>query len=146
MEEINLHCGAWADLGARATAVRQEVFVVEQGVPLTLELDDMDAVSLHVLMCNGAGEAIATGRLLPDGHIGRVAVRRSWRGRGFGVVLMQRLIVEARERGFAEVSLNAQVTAHDFYRKLGFEVCGPSFMEADIPHLPMRKTLGEVVV
>ena len=74
--------GTWSDLGVRASAIRFEVFVEEQQVPIAEELDAMDAECLHALAFSHQGVAIATGRLLPDGHIGRMAVKLSERKKG----------------------------------------------------------------
>ena len=74
MVEFGLTSGAWNELGALARPVREAVFVAEQGVPLALEWDKFDAVSRHVIARDSSGEVIGTGRLLPDGHIGRMAV------------------------------------------------------------------------
>ena len=63
---------------------------------------------------------IGCGRLLPDGHIGRMAVLSDWRGQGVGAALLVRLIELARERGDARVLLNAQTQAMPFYARYGF--------------------------
>jgi len=73
--DVCIVLGTWDKLRNDALVVRGEVFVVEQSVPEEIELDDMDAVSLHVVAYVN-GEPVGTGRLLPDGHIGRMAVRR----------------------------------------------------------------------
>jgi predicted GNAT family N-acyltransferase len=117
------------------------VFVEEQRVPADLEMDDNDATSLHAL-AYAAGRAIGTGRLLPDGHIGRMAVLKEWRGQGAGRTMLRRLIDAARERGHAEVALSAQVHALEFYRVEGFEPEGAVYEEAGIPHQAMRLRLG----
>ena len=72
--------------------VRRAVFVVEQRVPEALEWDDADALSLHALAHDSQGQPVATGRLLPDGHIGRMAVVREWRGRGVGRAILDFLV------------------------------------------------------
>jgi hypothetical protein len=48
------------------------------------------------------GNAIGCGRLLPDGHIGRMAVDANWRGRGVGKAILERLIELARELGIPD--------------------------------------------
>jgi predicted GNAT family N-acyltransferase len=78
---------------------------------------------------------------LPDGHIGRVAVIRHWRGKGVGTALMQAILREARRRGLPVVDLDAQVKAVEFYERLGFAAEGPEFMDAGIPHRHMRLAL-----
>jgi predicted GNAT family N-acyltransferase len=120
--------------------IRYDVFVVEQGVPDVLEWDDADLVSVHALAEAGR-EPIGCARLLPDGHIGRVAVVRGWRHHGVGTALMQALIRVARERGDAAVIVNAQVAAMPFYAREGFEATGGIFEEAGIPHRVMTRTL-----
>src|SRR6185436_4759013 len=74
----------WRDACNELRAVRKLVFIDEQKVPVDLEWDDLDQVSAHVLAQSSEGESIGTGRLLPDGHIGRMAVVQRWRGRGVG--------------------------------------------------------------
>jgi len=134
--DVCIVLGTWDKLRNDALVVRGEVFVVEQSVPEEIELDDMDAVSLHVVAYVN-GEPVGTGRLLPDGHIGRMAVRRRARGAGIGGRLLQTLIDEARGLGHRQVALHAQVHARGFYEAHGFCAQGPEFVEADMPHLLM---------
>jgi len=133
----------WRAAQAEAKRIRVTVFVEEQGVPAELEMDENDAASLHAL-AYADGRAIGTGRLLPDGHIGRMAVLKEWRGRGAGRSLLRRLIDAARQRGHREVALSAQVHALEFYRAEGFEPEGAIYEEAGIPHQAMRLRLGNV--
>lgn len=130
----------WSAAKGEAQRIRLAVFVEEQGVPAALEMDDMDAQCVHALAFED-DRAIGTGRLLPDGHIGRMAVLRPWRGRGVGAALLRRLVEVARERGDAEVQLSAQVHALGFYRAHGFSAYGKVYDEAGIPHQAMRLTL-----
>jgi len=132
----------WDEARADARRVRELVFVREQGVPLELEMDDQDGVCDHALGYAGDGLAVATGRLLPDGHIGRMAVLKQWRGKGAGALVLCALVDLARNRRHARARLNAQAYASGFYRRYGFEVCGPEFMEAGMPHVPMELDLN----
>jgi predicted GNAT family N-acyltransferase len=127
----------WEAAQREAMRIRFTVFVEEQRVPADLEMDDNDATSLHAL-AYAEGRAIGTGRLLADGHIGRMAVLKEWRGQGAGRGMLRRLIAAARQRGHAEVALSAQVQALEFYRAEGFEPEGAVYDEADIPHQVMR--------
>ena len=133
-------CG-WQDAAHDLRAVRREVFVVEQGVPEALEWDDADPVALHALATDASGHAIGCARLLPDGHIGRVAVRRPWRGRGVGTALLLRLVAAGQARGDRRAIVNAQVTAMPFYARHGFVATGEVFEEAGIPHRVMTRDL-----
>jgi len=138
MTKHTIRLGDWATLGQDATAIRFEVFVDEQKVPAEIELDDMDAVCLHAVAYDEAGNAIGTGRLLPDGHIGRMAVRQPGRGTGVGGAILTLLMDKARERGDAAVVLNAQTVAAPFYARHGFVQLGEQFEEAGIAHVEMR--------
>lgn len=122
--------------------VRYQVFVVEQKVDEALEWDGIDGECRHVLAEDTAGRAIACGRLLPDGHIGRMAVLAEWRGLGVGRAVLRRLVEMGREVGFRELLLNAQTHALDFYAREGFVPFGEIFIDADIPHRAMRLTVA----
>jgi predicted GNAT family N-acyltransferase len=130
--------GDWAAQREPAQRIRYEVFVVEQNVPIELEWDEMDALCVHAIAYDEQGDAVGTGRLLPDGHIGRMAVRSTQRGAGVGSALLQALMQQARQRGDKAVVLNAQTRAEEFYARHGFVREGELFMEAGIPHVRMR--------
>jgi predicted GNAT family N-acyltransferase len=132
----------WSMARADAQRIRETVFVREQGVPLELEMDDRDARCDHALAYDQDGTPIGTGRLLPDGHIGRMAVLRAWRGKGAGALLLQALLTQAARRGHASVRLNAQLAAVGFYRRCGFAATGSQFMEAGIAHVAMERELS----
>lgn len=137
-DRLRVAVGSWADLGPEAGRIRFEVFVQEQGVALEEELDPGDARCVHAVAYAADGQAVGTGRLLPDGHIGRMAVRRPWRGQGAGSLLLEALMDAARQRGDREVVLAAQLHARPFYARHGFVEEGETFMDAGIPHRLMR--------
>ena len=139
--DVRVEITDWARAEAQVMPVRMAVFVVEQGVPEDIERDAFDAVSRHAIARDEAGAVVATGRLLPDGHIGRMAVAAPLRGKGVGGAVLEALVAEAARTGLAEVALNAQVHALAFYRRHGFVEYGDVFMEAGIPHRAMRRTL-----
>lgn len=130
--------GDWATLGEFASGIRTQVFVHEQGVPAELEMDSMDAVCLHAVARDSDGKPVGTARLLPDGHIGRMAVHQHQRGAGIGSALLLGLMSQARARGEREVVLSAQTHAAAFYTRHGFVVEGDEFFAAGIAHLEMR--------
>jgi predicted GNAT family N-acyltransferase len=131
----------WSDARIEAQRIREAVFVAEQGVPREIELDDWDERCEHALAYDAGGRAVGTGRLLPDGHIGRMAVLREVRGQGVGGRVLDALVERARERGMRRVALNAQTHAAPFYARFGFVVAGDTFMEAGIPHVAMERNL-----
>ena len=126
---------------AQLRSVRDEVFVGEQGVPITLEHDPLDPLCTHVLARLLDGSPVGTARLTPDRRIGRMAVRAAWRGRGIGDALLRALLDEARRRAWPEVRLHAQVEAIGFYARHGFQAQGERFMEAGIGHQSMLLAL-----
>lgn len=131
----------WEEARERARAVRISVFVREQGVPVELEWDDMDESSWHALAFAEDGTPVATGRLLPDGHIGRMAVLKAARGTGMGALVLDALMAKAAELGYGELILNAQTHAEPFYARVGFKRIGEEFDDVGIPHVEMRKRL-----
>lgn len=135
---LTLQLGSWEQLAAPAKRVRFAVFVEEQAVPIEMELDDFDAVSTHAVVFNQESEPLATGRLLPDGHIGRMAVMASARGLGLGAQVLQALIAQAKAKQFPEVVLSAQLHAMGFYQRFGFIAEGEVYLDCDIEHKDMR--------
>ncbi len=129
--------GDWGSLREHAQALRVEVFVVEQGVPIELEWDEADEVSIHAVAYDEDGQPVATGRLLPDGHVGRMAVRKSARGLGIGSRVLQALLAEAQRLGYKALVLHAQTHAVGFYLQHGFALQGEEFIEAGILHRQM---------
>ena len=118
-------------------AIRESVFVAEQQVPIELEWDGLDQDCVHAIAYTKDRSPIGTGRLLPDGHIGRLAVLAAWRSRGAGGALLSKLVAIARARGDKKVGLNAQTHAISFYEHFGFVAEGDEFDDAGIPHRHM---------
>lgn len=137
----------WAKLADREAmlAVREEVFILEQQVPLELERDELDATCVHALARSLDGTPIATGRITPDGVIGRMAVVRDWRGHGVGTMVLHTLLDLARTRGLPAIMLHAQRDAVPFYARHGFATDGAEFEEAGIPHVVMRRGIAPFV-
>jgi len=133
----------WLASEAMLRAIRTAVFVEEQGVPQELEWDGLDDHAYHVMAVAADGAPIGTGRLLQDGHIGRVAVLKQWRGKGVGKALLDILMVVANKMGYEEVKLHAQTRVADFYLRRGFVAQGREFMEAGIPHISMTRTTAD---
>ena len=121
-------------------AIRYEVFVDEQNVPEELEIDCLDGEAKHVLIFVD-GLPIGTGRILSDGHIGRVAVLKNYRGLGIGKLIMKELIKWAQDLSIKKVWLSSQLHAHSFYLDLGFICDGEIYKEAGIDHIKMFRAL-----
>jgi predicted GNAT family N-acyltransferase len=131
--------GNWEASRADAIAIRHEVFVLEQGVPVEIELDSEDVFSLHAVAYGASGLAVGTGRLLRNAHIGRMAVLAAYRGQGVGAALLTALVSKSRELGHKEVVLSAQVHARKFYAAHGFVAEGDIYLDAGIEHITMRR-------
>lgn len=137
--------GDWAVLGGDAARIRDAVFVREQRIPPEWELDDEDPLSLHAVAyrvdaATGARRAVATGRLLRTGTIGRVAVLADARGQGAGSAVLHALLDAARHRGEPIVRLYAQDAAVSFYVRHGFAAIGEPFVEIGVPHVEMARS------
>ena len=131
---------SWEQARSHASPIRFAVFCEEQGVPREIELDEHDSQSIHAIAYEGT-DAVGTARLLPDGHIGRMAVLKDWRGRGIGGLMLRKLMERAKARGDREIVLSAQVHAVPFYRANGFMEDGSEYLEAGIRHQEMRRKL-----
>ena len=123
----------------KAYRIRARVFVKEQGVPEAIELDDDDKRAVHFLAF-AAGKAVGTARVVlrhGNAKIGRMAVLRSYRGRGIGIKLLKRSIAMAKNQRAKQIYLHAQVPVIGFYEAMNFRCVGPVFTEAGIPHRKM---------
>ena len=128
-------------------AIREEVFINEQGFSKELEQDAMDKRALHAVAV-AEDTPCATGRLFfgDDGawHIGRMAVLKQWRGQHMGDLVMRMLLSQALKAGASEVRLGAQEYACGFYEKFGFLPCGEPFDDEGCAHIPMRATAERI--
>ncbi|MGH8495237.1 MAG: GNAT family N-acetyltransferase [Gammaproteobacteria bacterium] len=138
---ITIREASWHKDRAALMRIREEVFIREQHVPPELEWDAADENSFHVLAESAKRDAVGTGRLESDGKIGRIAILHNYRAAGIGTAVLQRLVMEARKRNMENVYLYAQAQALGFYERRGFRAEGEPFLEADIPHRRMRKSL-----
>ena len=132
---------SWHDGEPLLRAVREAVFIIEQGVPAEMEWDEFDESCRHALVLSLNGDAVGCGRIFTNGHIGRIAVMPQWRKQKVGTAIMEALLNEARSRGYKQVDVDAQVQAVPFYRHFGFSEQGKEFMDAGLPHIKMKLKL-----
>jgi len=142
MPEFRIVVTDWRCDRQRMSQIRRTVFIDEQGVPEELEWDADDAAALHLLAVDGYDKPIGCARLLPDGHIGRMAVLSAWRGKGVGRALLDAALDAARSSGHRLVRLSAQIHAAGFYARHGFIAEGDAYLEAGIPHFAMKMSLA----
>jgi predicted GNAT family N-acyltransferase len=126
----------------KAYTIRTRVIVKEQGVLEEIEIDRDDNRAFHFLAFE-AGKAVGTARVVMrqgSAKIGRMAVLKSYRGRGIGTKLLKRAIVMAKKQDAQKIYLHAQVPVIGFYEAMAFQCVGPVFKEAGIPHRKMVLT------
>ena len=122
-----------------ARKIRQEVFVIEQNVDPEIEYDELDKVAVHLVLYEN-GVPVGTGRAInKDGeyYIGRLAVLKDFRKKGYGDLIMRVLIRKCFDAGGDKQYIHAQKHAENFYKKLGFTPYGEPFAEAGIEHIHM---------
>lgn len=136
---VSLLC--WHDGEPLLRSVREAVFIREQGVPAELEWDEFDQGCRHALALSLRGEAVGCGRILPNGHIGRIAVIQQWRKQKVGTTIMEALLDYARAHDYKQVDVDAQTQALPFYRSFGFVEQGEEFIDAGLPHIKMTLRL-----
>ncbi|WP_419750697.1 GNAT family N-acetyltransferase [Terrisporobacter petrolearius] len=123
-------------------ALRNEIFIVEQECPY-LDCDDKDLNSYHLFLREN-GEIVSYLRILEKGvsydeiSIGRVAVKKSYRGKGISRKMMLQAI-EFIENNLTENTIKIQAQAYllDFYSSLGFKAVSEEYLEDNIPHIDM---------
>ena len=151
-ENLQLIPAEWdSPLGEQLRALRIEVFVKEQGVPHDEEIDDIDPNAVHMVVQDGSGNVIATGRFYDAdgrgmvGRIGRMAVVKEARGRGAGRKILRGLMMEGLRRGFEKMILDAQTQAIPFYEDSGFVAYGGEHLDCGIPHRMMEITREDAI-
>ncbi len=129
-------------------AIREKVFIEEQGVPKDLEQDEYDKISYHVLVIED-DEPVGTGRVIyKDGVplIGRIAVLKNHRGKKYGDLIVRKLVDFCFRKGDPRVEIHAQVQVLDFYKGIGFIPYGEKYLEAGIEHMSMYLTRDNMVM
>jgi predicted GNAT family N-acyltransferase len=125
------------------SALRENVFVYEQGVSMEDEHSDDESLFVHCCQfCND--KLVAYCRLKNENgvaHIGRVAVDKSFRSQGFGASIMLYAEDYAKTLNCTQAYINAMLYAKGFYSKLGYVPDGEEFDDAGIKHIRMTKNL-----
>ena len=143
MKHFDLINAQWPQDAEQVHAIRQQVFVIEQGIAPALEWTGDDDQFRSILALDADQKPIGTGRIkvaAATATIGRMAVLKHWRGAGVGAAILSRLIEIGKADGADEFELSAQVSAITFYEKLGFIASGDVYLDADIEHRKMTLT------
>lgn len=131
------------ELTEDAINIRREVFVIEQG--FTHEFDDIDQLALHFVLYKN-NEAAGCCRLFPSKNhssyiVGRLAVRKQFRGHQIGRLLLLEAEKELLKRKINKIELSAQVRVRSFYEQLGYVATGDEYFDEFCPHIHMEKKL-----
>ncbi len=127
--------------------LREEVFQIEQNC-IYRDIDDKDRKCWHLLLYKESGLA-AYARLVPEGvsyngytSIGRVASKTIWRKEGYGKQLMEEAIEKLIQLyPDKDIKISAQAYLQKFYEGFGFVRVSEPYMEDDIPHIAMVKSV-----
>ncbi|MFA6040238.1 MAG: GNAT family N-acetyltransferase [Methylophilus sp.] len=134
-----IECHWHSEFQAKLKIVREQVFILEQSVPVALEWDEHDATAIHLLALDAQEQAIACARILiTNGSIGRMAVMPAWRGLGVGSALLDKAVAICKAHAIGNISLSAQTHALGFYQKAGFKVSSAPYLDVDIWHVDMQ--------
>ncbi|AOM83341.1 GNAT family N-acetyltransferase [Salisediminibacterium beveridgei] len=122
-------------------AIRRRVFIEEQRVPESIEIDALEKDAMHFLAtCDdvpcGAGRLRFSGN---QGKAERVCVLKEKRNQGIGAIIMKKMEEISVENGCASLILNAQTHAEPFYHHIGYETISDIFLDAGIEHVTMEK-------
>lgn len=127
-----------------ALALRERVFVGEQGVAVEADRDGRDPEAVHIVAIE-CSRVVGTCRLVFDdglARLGRMAVEPDLRGRGIGRDLLDVAERCARRAGAVRMRLHAQTAARSLYERAGYEPRGDVFMEEGIEHVTMERPLA----
>lgn len=127
--------------------IRKNVFVKEQGALFDEEFDRYDGEDSDTdfLLLYDEGKAVGTARLVHDNYfkIGRIALMKSCRGKGYGALIVSEITALAFKNGAEKVFVDAQNYAVPFYEKIGFKVIGDEITDRGLPHIPMSINKGD---
>ncbi|MDG0980295.1 MAG: GNAT family N-acetyltransferase [Halieaceae bacterium] len=138
--EIKIEKLDWNKGRSVLAMIRKRVFVDEQGIPESVELDELDVSAQHFVAIVDK-KPVGTARRLADGRVGRMAVLSAYRNAGVGSALINYIIEDAMKAGLPRLYLHAQELAIEFYARHGFEVLGEMFYEASLAHQAMELPL-----
>ena len=121
--------------------IRETVFIEEQ--KFKIEFDDTDDIATHIVMYID-NKPVGCCRLYKqenEYHIGRIAVLKPYRGKGYGEKILLNAERVAKEKGADSISLSALVRASGFYEKLGYKKHGEIYFDEYCEHIAMKKDI-----
>ena len=127
----------WENEQHKLRKLREKVFVCQWRIPEEYEFDHQDNIAFHVLVVNEHNQAVATGRITPNGEIGRIAVEPEFRGPDVYQTLFAALLNIARQHGIQDVLVQCELEGVNYYQQQGFQPVGSVFMDAGVARQPM---------
>ncbi len=127
-----------------ARFIRETVFLDEQG--FEKEYDENDNIAKHIVIYDES-TAVATCRVYWDSevnchHVGRIAVLKPYRGKGLGIKIVSEAEHLVKELGGKEVFISGQLRVAEFYKnKLGYTQYGDTYLEENVPHVALKKSV-----
>jgi predicted GNAT family N-acyltransferase len=132
----------WGNAKHKLSKIREQVFVYEWRIPKECEFDQQDDVAFHVLVLDENNREIATGRITPQGEIGRIAVVPEFRGPEVYLELFSALLAIARQIGLEDVLVQCELEGVEYYQQQGFRPVGSVYMDAGIARQSMSCTIN----
>jgi predicted GNAT family N-acyltransferase len=137
---------SWEFAAPLLKTVRERVFICEHRIPKRVEFDRKDRQAIHMLICDDVSqEPVATGRILPSGEIGRIAVIKEHRRQNLDELILKGLLKAARDLSLNEIYIHSPLEAVDYFVKNGFKPVGGVFMEAGLPKQQMTCPIDQII-
>lgn len=128
----------WKHAAPLLKVVREKVFICEWRIPREVEFDTNDESAIHILVCcDLSQEPIATGRILPNGEISRIAVLTDFRKKQIDRLILTKLINIAKELELNEIYISSPLSSVEYFKKRRFSSTGSVFMVAGRPRQKM---------
>ncbi len=137
MHAIKVVGTSWRKDRGSLKKIREQVFIIEQGVPQKLEWDDLDDAAKHFIAYSGE-EIVGCARLTDHKKIGRMAVLKPYRHQDVGRELIDHIKRFASQKRYTLLQLSAQCHAYEFYRRCDFNAYSTPYEDAKIPHIDME--------
>ena len=137
MHDIKVIGTRWNKERGALRDIRQQVFILEQGVPQNLEWDALDDGAEHFVAYMGS-DAVGCARLVEHKKITRMAVLQAYRKQGVGRKIIDHIKRYASQKRYTRLHLSAQCHAFEFYRLCGFNACSTPYDDVGIPHIDME--------
>ena len=132
--------GDWPNLAKYSESIRKKVFIDDQKIIFSKQLDNYDLISRHALI-KSSNIPLATGRMQPCGRLSRIAVIKEFRKKGLEKGILSLLELEAKRKKIKEISVNSEINNCEFYFKNGFSAIGPEFFKCNFIQQKMIKKL-----